>query len=289
LRVRAATIPNGHDPDDFLNNEGADALRALVDGAPDALELVIRNAVRQGTASPDQKSDVVAHVAPLIAKVADAVSRDEYARRLSMAVDASVSAVSTIVRDAARGSSQTRQVDSASLGIARERRDAPEERQLRALATFCLQRPQLIGDETALRLQEILPGGAWKSIILQIIAAADEGLVLAGGEGGVDAFAIESRLDEEAAHRLREIAVDEQMADSDRPTDLILQDLLGWFDKRQRDQKKQEINRRLRDPNEDHEALLKEKQTLLLEKRARLHANRGAGSGSKAPANDELD
>lgn len=275
LRVRAATIPNGQDPDDFLNNEGADALRALVDGAPDALELVIRNAARQGTASPDQKSDVVSHVAPLIAKVADAVSRDEYARRLSMAVDASASAVSAVIRDAARGSSQTPQVDSEALGLKRERRDAPEERQLRALATFCLQRPQLIGDETALRLQEILPGGAWKSIILQIIAAADEGLVLAGGEGGVDAFAIESRLDEDAALRLREIAVSEQMADSDRPTDLILEDLLGWFDKRQRDHRKQEINRRLRDPNEDHEALLKEKQALLLEKRARLHANRG--------------
>lgn len=289
LRVRAATIPDGLDPDDFLNNEGADALRALVDGAPDALELVIRNAVRQGTASPDQKSDVVSHVAPLIAKVADAVSRDEYARRLSMAVDASAAAVSTVVRDASRRSSETPQVDSATLGLKAERRDAPEERQLRALATFCLQRPQLIGDETALRLQEILPGGAWKSIILQIIEAAEEGLLLDGGQGGVDAFAIESRLDEEAALRLREIAVDEQIADSDRPTDLILEDLLGWFDKRQRDQRKQEINRRLRDPNEDHEALLKEKQKLLLEKRARLHGNRGAGSSSNAPANEGLE
>ena len=89
-------------PDDYLNEFGTDALKKLVDEAPDALELVIRNALRQGVATPDQKSDVVAHVAPLVARVSDAVSRDEYVRRLAMAVDASISAVGSIVRDAAR-------------------------------------------------------------------------------------------------------------------------------------------------------------------------------------------
>jgi DNA primase len=190
LRVRAGSIPDGLDPDDYLNSEGAEALRKLVDEAPDALELSIRNAVRQGTATPDQKADAVAHVAPLVARVADAVSRDEYIRRLAMAVDASIAAVTSIVRDAARGSTQTPQVDSEALGLVRARRDLPEERQLRALARLCLQRPELIGDEMALKLQEILPVGAWKSIILQIIESAGEGLLITSGEreGGVDYF-----------------------------------------------------------------------------------------------------
>ena len=274
LRVRAAFIPGGEDPDDYLNRQGAEALRKLVDAAPDALELSIRNAMRQGVVTPDQKADVVAHLAPLVARVADAVSRDEYVRRVAVAIDASPSAVNAIVRDAARGSSQTPQVDHATLGLTRARRDAPEERQLRAVARMCLQRPDLVGDETALTFQEILPVGAWKSIILQIIEAANEGLLLPGDPasdgGGVDAFAIESRLDEDARLRLREIAMDDAPFDSQRSLEQVLGDLVGWFERRARDVRQRELNRRMRDPNEDQDALLAEKQAQLLERRARL-------------------
>ena len=275
LRVRAAQIPGGADPDDYLNEHGAEALRDLVNKAPDALELAIRNAMRQGVSSPDQKADVVAHVGPLVACVADAVSREEYTRRLAMAIDASTSAVATVVRDAARSSHQTPQVDQASLGIQRERRDAPEERQLRGIARMCLQRPDLIGDETALTLQEILPGGAWKSIILQIVEAAAEGLLLGGDQRGVDPFAIESRLDEEARLRLREIAIDDTPMDSERSAEQVLADLVTWFEKRALDVRRRELNQRMRDPNADGDALLTEKQAQLLERRARL----GVGTG----------
>ena len=285
LRVRAVSIPGGRDPDDYLNEEGADALRKLVDEAPDALELSIRNAVRQGTVTPDQKADVVAHVAPLVARVADAVSRDEYIRRLAMAVDASTAAVTTIVRDAARGSAQTPQVDAEALGLARSRRDLPEERQLRALARICLQHPDLVGDEMALKLQEILPVGAWKSIILQIIESAEEGLLVEGGIGGVDTFAVESQLDEEARLRLREIAVDTAPIEGERSAGQVLDDLIGWFDLRRIAAREQDLKRRLRDPEADHTALLAERHALLLERRAHL----GVGSSSNVQASDGLE
>jgi DNA primase len=287
LRVRAVSIPDGLDPDDYLNSEGAEALRKLVDEAPDALELSIRNAVRQGTATPDQKADAVAHVAPLVARVADAVSRDEYIRRLAMAVDASIAAVTSIVRDAARGSTQTPQVDSEALGLVRARRDLPEERQLRALARLCLQRPELIGDEMALKLQEILPVGAWKSIILQIIESAGEGLLIknGAGEGGVDSFAVESQLDEEARLRLREIAIDDAPMDGEYSADRVLDDVIGWFDLRRIAAREQDLKRRLRDPEADHAALLAERQALLLERRAHL----GVGSSDDAQVSDGLE
>jgi DNA primase len=283
LRVRAALIPGGADPDDYLNQEGVEALKALVDDAPDALELVIRNAMRQGVASPDQKADVVAHVAPLIARVSDAVSRDEYIRRLAMAIDASNTAVAAIVRDAARGSKEAPQVDHATLGLQRERRDQPEERQLRALARLCLQRPDLVGDEIALLLQEMLPVGAWKSIILQIVEAAAEGLLLSGDQQGVDPFAIETRLDEEARLRLREIAVDDTPFDAERSAEQVLQDLVSWFQRRGLDVRQRELNRRMRDPNADQDALLAEKQAQLLERRAQM------GVGSETGKTDGSD
>jgi DNA primase len=284
LRVRAALIPGRLDPDDFLNENGADALRKLVDEAPDALELSMRNAVRHGTATPDQKADVVAHVAPLVARVADAVSRDEYIRRLAMAVDASPTAVAAVVGDAARGSMQTPQVDSEALGLVRDRRDQPEERQLRALARLCLQRPELVSDELALKLQEILPVGAWKSIILQIIESAGEGLLIAREGGGVDSLAVETKLDEEARLRLREIAIDDAPIDGERTADQVLDDLIGWFDLRRITAREQDLKRRLREPDADHAALLEERHALLLERRAHL----GVGSNGSARANEGL-
>jgi DNA primase len=282
LRIRAAQIPGGADPDDYLNKEGEEALQSLVDNAPDALELSIRNALRQGVATPDQKADAVAHVAPLVALVSDAVSRDEYMRRLAMAVDASAAAVGTIVRDAVRGTKQASQVDQSALGLTRERRDAPEERQLRGLARLCLQRPELIGDETALALEGILPGGAWKAIILQLIEAANEGLLLDGdqneGRAGVDAFAIESRLDEEARLRLREIAFDDTPLDSERSPAQVLDDLVSWFERRGLDTRQRELNQRMRDPNADQDALLAEKQAQLLERRARMRVSKSGST-----------
>jgi DNA primase len=279
LRVRAVAIPGGLDPDDYARSEGSEALRELVDSAPDALELIIRNAVRQGVVTPDQKSDVVGHVAPLVAKVMDPVSRDEYARRLALAVSASSAAVAAVVRDASRGGASTPTVDSEALGLSRDRRDAPEERQLRGLARLCLQQPELVSDETALKLQEILPEGSWKAIILQIIEAAAEGMVRADETGGVDPFAIEDRLDEDASRRLREIAVDDTpiggVIDGDesrsrRPVERVLDDLIHWFDARRLAAKERELKRKLRDPSEDHEALLEERHALLLERRARM-------------------
>ena len=270
LRVRAAQIPGGLDPDDYLNKEGEEALRQLVDRAPDALELSIRNAVRHGIATPDQKADVVAHVAPLVAHVADAVSRDEYVRRLALAVGASTMAVLSVVRDATRGTRQTPEVDGATLGLVRDRRDLPEERQLRMLARLCLQHPTLVSDEMALKLHDVLPAGAWKSIILQIIEAAED--------GGADALVVESQLDEEARLRLREIAMDDAPIDGERSADQVFDDLIGWFDLRKLTAREKDLKRRLADPEADHEALLKERHALLLERRTHLRGVRGGNA-----------
>jgi hypothetical protein len=110
---------------------------------------------------------------------------------------------------------------------------------------------------------------------LQIVEAAAEGLLLEGDQRGVDPFAIESRLDEEARLRLREIAIDDTPMDSERSAEQVLADLVTWFEKRALDVRRRELNQRMRDPNADGDALLAEKQAQLLERRARL----GVGTG----------
>lgn len=277
LRVRAALIPDGQDPDDYLKKSGAEGLRRLVDEAPDALELGIRNAVRQGVASPDQKADVVARVAPLLARVADAVSREEYTRRLALSIDATPAAVAAVVRDATRNTRETPIVESAALGLERERRDAPEERQLRELARFCLLRPDLIGDEIALQIEELVPLGAWKTIIREILDVALQGEASAAAGGGVDPFALESRLDAESRLRLREIAIDDAPIDSERAAEQVLADLIGWFEDRRRTARGHSLTRQLRISSEGYEDLLAKKDAALRERRARLGLRSSSG------------
>jgi DNA primase len=48
LRVHAAMLPEGDDPDSLLLREGGDALRALVDAAPAALDVALARAVAAG-------------------------------------------------------------------------------------------------------------------------------------------------------------------------------------------------------------------------------------------------
>lgn len=292
LRVRAALIPGGLDPDEFLAREGADALRRLVDDAPDALELMIRNAVRHGIATPDQKADVVARVAPLVARVADVVSRDEYARRLALAVDAAPSAVAAVVRNATRNAHETPQVDSAALGLTRERRDVPEERQLRELARICLQRPDLVGDEIALQIEDLVPVSAWKTIIHAILDVGQHGELAAAEGGGVDPFAIESRLDEEARRRLREIAVDDTPLDLERSAEQVLADLIAWFEARRQAARDLELTRQLRMSDDGYEDLLAQKDAVLRARRARLGVGRGGrvdGAGCDARASERRE
>jgi len=113
-----------------------------------------------------------------------------------------------------------------------------------------------------------------------------DGLGSAGDAPGIDPFAIDARLDEDARLRLREIAVDDSPIDSERPASQVLEDLIGWFDDRRRSARDQDLSRRLRDRPEEHESLLAQKQALLLERRARMGigADVGRHDGAKGPS-----
>ncbi len=184
--------------------------------------------------------------------------------------------MASVVRDAARNLLQTPSVDGATLSLERERRDAPEERQLRELARLCFQRPQLIGDEIALQIAQVLPLGAWQSIIREIIEAGQQGELSAAAGGGVDAFVVEARLDAEARARLREIAVDDTPIDAERSAEQVLADLIGWFEERRHAAREQELTRQLRISDEGYEDLLAKKDAALRERRARLGARAGS-------------
>lgn len=275
LRVRAAMLPSGDDPDSFLNSQGPDALRKLVDQAPDAIEIVIQNAVKRGCSTPAQKAAVVSHVSPMIALFANPVERIEYARRLAMVSGTDAAAVESVVR-----TSQSQSRDRESRMNARgERTNTPaqaprlvenksegrEEQHLHLLTKLAYLHPTLLDDATRNRIDDLVPMGSWKAILMLLIDAAQDGQL--DDSGAIDLELLEDRLDSEASARLRSVAVDDLGEDSESSPVRMLEDLLGWFAKRRRSADGDLVTQQLRDPNADVDDLLARKQKQLEEKR----------------------
>ncbi|MBW2274470.1 MAG: DNA primase [Deltaproteobacteria bacterium] len=305
LRVRAALLAPGEDPDSFLQERGAPALATLVDKAPDALEVVIQRALRGGCSTPSEKSAAVGHAAPFIARIENPVERSAYTRRLALATDSDDGAVDTIVRGflaklrvaAARGQQGRQPAASVAhesagsapyktapyktaAGADKTAADAHKtaagagrgpagtegaERKLAELAQLLFKKPALVTLEVRERIEEILPDGSWKSILRHLMAAALDGRV--DRSGAIDLLHVEGELDAEAGARLHEIAVSELFEEIESSPDAILEDHLGWFAKQRRVAASRDLRRKLSDPQADVDALLAERQRQLEEKR----------------------
>lgn len=274
LRVRGALLPDGQDPDDYLTANGADALCQFVDAAPDALELVIRRAVSAGVATPAEKADAVGHVAPLLALVSDTVEREAYVRRLALATDSSEAAVAAIVRSVRQGRSAA---PAEELVAPQVRREGPEERQLSLLCQVLLRYPTLATAETRGRIEASVPDLGWRRLALALVGAAEVGQVDA--DGAIDHFAVSETLGVDERTLLHAIAAGDEALDPDARPELVVFDVLGWFERRAGAQQRRQTTQRLReaDPQKDPAALLAEKQRELDARRAQLAAARATG------------
>ncbi|MEE8581990.1 MAG: toprim domain-containing protein, partial [Myxococcota bacterium] len=283
LRVRAAALPAGEDPDSVLAAHGPEVLRELVDGAGDALELVTQWALARGCVTPAEKSDAVGRIAPLIALVRDPVERAEYGRRLAVAAGASLHAVEAVLRATARGDSAPRlQTEATPVQVARA---SPEERHLRQLVRLLVQQPDLARRHPRAHFDALLPGGSWKSLVMHLIDSLPPTPPPLGHQGRegealdvhLDVHELGAGLDQEAQARLREIAVDDEPQHGESPAEQVFEDHLRWFAKQRRSAASRNLTQRFSEPSADTNALLAEKQRQLEEKR---RAALGPASGS---------
>lgn len=256
LRVHAARLPAGEDPDSLLVRRGAEALRSAVESAPAALDVVIEQASRAGTETPWQKADAVAAVAPLLARVPSALERGEYCARLAMAVGTETRHVEAAVRAAERGE------DAREAVPVGPRRAGAEERNLRQLARCLVEHPGLAGRVAGAGLEELLPKGAHAELIEALVVAAADGR-------GVRIAELAPQLSEPARALLHALSVE-----GDGMNEAIaartVGDTLEWLREQRRRRVERDITRRLRsaqlDPDEKRR-LLEERQRLLHERR----------------------
>jgi DNA primase len=258
LRLRAAVLPAGEDPDSFLRSRGAEALRRLVDEAEPALERVIARAVGRGRATPWEKADAVAAVIPLIALIPSPVERGDTLRRLAFATGVELEHV-----EAAERAAKRREDPREALPVA-PRRSGPEQRNLEQLARSVIQHPPLAEGIPPEDLAELVPPGAVRDAIEALVAAV-------GAGRSVDLETVAERLSGEARALLwRLAAADQPMPEAAAAR--TVEDTLGWLRKRRRDDRNLELTRRMREPDADGAALLREKQRLFDEERSRRGA-----------------
>jgi DNA primase len=276
LRVRAAILPEGDDPDTFLEHEGAEALRALVDGAAPALERVIARATAKGVATAWEKSDAVAAVAPLLAKLTDAVERADLVRRLALAAGVAERAVETAVRAAGRGGDVEGAVADGLVAATRFRvgEDAPLARAARNLAQLLLVHPHLASRVNAEHLLEALataPGlEAWCGLLAALLDEA------ALGES-LHAAALLDRVPAGARALLQQLAVEEAPALGAAEAERAFEDTLAALERRRLRHESAQTTHAMRQ-NPDV-SLLAAKQREL----ERRKAAQTTGRGSTAP------
>lgn len=84
LEVRAARLPEGHDPDSFLLAEGAEAFRRTVADAPGFFDFAFEHYCAQTRRdSPEGKAWIVEQMAPLVRGIGSEIVRGEYTRLLA--------------------------------------------------------------------------------------------------------------------------------------------------------------------------------------------------------------
>ncbi len=274
LRVRAVSLPEGQDPDDYLVEEGAEALAALVDRAPDALELVIRRAAAAGSTTPAEKADAVRRVAPLVASIPDPVERSEYSRRLALATNADATAVESVIRGAVQGQSppanprvslEGNQPRPGSADSEAEIGES-EKRHLRQIALIVSRHPEKVTDAQAEEMHEALPNCALTRLIFAFADAGAEGFIDA--EGRVDVRAMEERVSPEIADLAYKVVVDEGLYPTDTPAWEVLTQIVRRFLVKNLEMQQKLIKRRLDDPDEDQDRVIQDIQVLADRRRA---------------------
>jgi DNA primase len=259
LRVRVATFPAGDDPDSFLAREGAEALRALVDAAEPALEPVIREAVASGVATPFEKSDAVARVVPLLARITDRIERREFSRRLALAACVEVADVEAAVAEA-RGE---KPADTSSPATAVQG-DVREQRFARRIASLLLAWPELVGRFRPGEPDGLLEDARWCRLLALLAGTARAG-------GAIDVASLASELAGEERAMLLELACIEETSPEPELAARILDDTLNKLRSRRSAEAGRALTRRLAEGRDaDPRELLEEKQRQLERRRADL-------------------
>jgi DNA primase len=166
LRVRAAFLPRGEDPDTFLRNQGETALRAAIERAPIYLDWLIEERMRGASGHAWSKADAARALAPALRAIADPIERADYLRQLAGRLELPVGALQESL---AAGGPAAAPPDAAPRHSLPEGIDSVSRTLLGALLAF----PDLAGRLEPGHLAA-LPQGYGRELLENLVASARE-------------------------------------------------------------------------------------------------------------------
>lgn len=258
LRVRAAFLPAGEDPDTLVRRSGASALRACVDAAQPLLDRLIEKRLERSSEHAWAVADAAHAVAPLLRAIPDPIESAAYVRQVAARLNLPASALQEAVRG---GVAETPRAPAPEPAPRKEVRLDPATRiLLAALVTY----PELLPLADGLDA-EWLPPGDDRVLLAQVNTML--------GEHGGQAVARllspgESGLSEPLKSALSRIAAEAVPTDVNA-AERALRDCVAQLQIRALDRRSRALTTRLESCKDqgELESLLHEKQRNLAERR----------------------
>lgn len=83
LSAKAAILPEGHDPDSFINENGLDRFATLIDRASSTFDFCLDQTLIQIDSGVEEKAGVLKELIPILSEIGDVTRRSLYVQRLS--------------------------------------------------------------------------------------------------------------------------------------------------------------------------------------------------------------
>ena len=94
MHISVVSLPQGKDPDEYINSAGPDAFREAVSSAPNVLDYMLQTGLKQyDRATLEGKSSIVSYILPVAAAVENRVVLEEFLKKVAAAVQVDENAV----------------------------------------------------------------------------------------------------------------------------------------------------------------------------------------------------
>lgn len=206
MRIRVVSLPQGKDPDEYINSAGPDKFREAVDNAPNVLDYMLMMALRQSDETTlEGKAAITATMLPVLAQVSNRVVLEAFFKKLAARIQIDENAIRSefnkyVAAHPEAGQQQVTISHSVSQENAAARGGGPNAVSEENILRFLMDHPK-----SCTRIREkIIPGffanTVRRHIYEKILAAAD-------AQGMYTTSDIQNNLTPEEAEELARIMV----------------------------------------------------------------------------------
>lgn len=94
MRIRVVSLPQGKDPDEYINSAGPDKFREAVDNAPNVLDYMLMTALQQSDETTlEGKAAITATLLPVLAQVSNRVVLEAFLKKMAARIQIDENAI----------------------------------------------------------------------------------------------------------------------------------------------------------------------------------------------------